>query len=156
MRKSRSLPTVTRAPLHPTSRPSGTPRAPGLAGSGVGTLGGTFGDYQAPSGRWEHANTKLANRQAYEERSVWANDSFDIHRPLQQRLPRPKPEKVWRMTDIGNKLTFSSTEGFNRDAANSSWDMYRPINKCPPPWANSAYPRAAFASAACMSQSMRQ
>jgi len=60
------------------------------------------------------------------------------------------------MTDVGNKLTFGTTETFCRDAAESNWDMWRPINKCPPPWANSHYPRAAFASAACMSQSIRQ
>eukprot|EP00928_Gymnodinium_smaydae_P083010 TRINITY_DN66288_c0_g1_i1.p3 TRINITY_DN66288_c0_g1~~TRINITY_DN66288_c0_g1_i1.p3 ORF type:complete len:151 (+),score=21.44 TRINITY_DN66288_c0_g1_i1:130-582(+) len=150
MRKSRSVPMLQHAgprqPLHPPSRPHfRTQRIP---------PGGS--EYHPPALRWEHANTKLSSLQAYEERSVWARDAFDMNRPLQQRLNRPRPEKRWYMTDIGNKLTHSTTEAFCREAANCSWEMHRPVNSCPPPWAHTAHPRAAFSTSSCMSASSLQ
>mmetsp|Transcript_81650 Transcript_81650/g.239712 ORF Transcript_81650/g.239712 Transcript_81650/m.239712 type:complete len:145 (-) Transcript_81650:78-512(-) len=144
MRKSRSLPTLARTPLCPDSRPSGSLRADTLRPR----------DCQAPSLRWEHANTSLSCRLAFEERSVWARDSFDVHRPLQQRLQRRTGEKVWRLTDVGNKL--AANDGARAEAAGGSWDMWRPSNHCPPPWSGSVYPRAAYAAAACMSASLLQ
>lgn len=104
--------------------------------------------------RWEHANMKLASQQQYEERSVWARDSFDIHRPLQRQLDRPRPEKRWQINEHGNKSSARQKHEFARDAANSAWDMWRPVNYQPPPWAHNMHPRAAHAASSCMSASM--
>ncbi|CAE7290395.1 unnamed protein product, partial [Symbiodinium sp. KB8] len=95
-----------------------------------------FSEYKAPSLRWENPNEKLLSLHAYQERSSWANDAFDIHRPLHQRLERRKPDKVWRLTDAGTKFSYNSQVGLAKDASASSWDMWRPANHCAPPWRN--------------------
>lgn len=53
--------------------------------------------------RWENPNLKLSSLQAYQERSSWADDAFQIHRPLNQRIVRPKPSKLWRINEVGTK-----------------------------------------------------
>merc|ERR1711908_226734 len=122
MRKSRSLPSLhnslARHPLCPPARPPGHPNR---------HLAGTFGDYRRPSDRWDLVNEKLSNLQSMEERSVWARDSYDIHRPLNQRLDRPRPEKIWQKNEVGNKRAFETMETANRQAAAASYDLYRPL-----------------------------
>eukprot|EP00929_Paragymnodinium_shiwhaense_P004366 TRINITY_DN105298_c0_g1_i1.p1 TRINITY_DN105298_c0_g1~~TRINITY_DN105298_c0_g1_i1.p1 ORF type:complete len:179 (-),score=5.18 TRINITY_DN105298_c0_g1_i1:118-576(-) len=149
MRKSRSLPMLAgtpRQPLCPPGRPSRTMSYAALAMS----------EYHQPPLRWEHANVKLSCLQQYEEKSNWAKDSFDVHRPLQQRLPRPRPGPRWYPTDVGNKLAFNRSVGGAKEAAAGAWDMYRPCSECPPPWAHSAHPRAMYSTSSCMSSSMLQ
>ncbi|CAE7265879.1 unnamed protein product [Symbiodinium sp. CCMP2456] len=145
MRKSHSLPTIKRQPLCPPGRPAGLWPQDVL-----------FSEYKAPSLRWENPNEKLLSLHAYQERSSWANDAFDIHRPLHQRLERRKPDKVWRLTDAGTKFSYNSQVSLARDASASSWDMWRPANHCAPPWRNSVYPRALYSSVACNSNSLVQ
>mmetsp|Transcript_85396 Transcript_85396/g.135367 ORF Transcript_85396/g.135367 Transcript_85396/m.135367 type:complete len:148 (-) Transcript_85396:89-532(-) len=147
MRKTQStqsLPGASRAPLCPPGRP-------GLWPHDI-----AWSEYKAPPVRWENPNVKLSSLQAYQERSVWAEDAFHIHRPLNQRLPRPKPDKVWRLTDAGTKYSFNERSCNARDAASSNWDMWRPANHCAPPWKNSVYPRALYSSVSCGSASMVQ
>eukprot|EP00931_Biecheleriopsis_adriatica_P037353 TRINITY_DN21421_c0_g1_i1.p1 TRINITY_DN21421_c0_g1~~TRINITY_DN21421_c0_g1_i1.p1 ORF type:complete len:147 (+),score=22.18 TRINITY_DN21421_c0_g1_i1:101-541(+) len=146
MRKSRSVPTLSnRQPLCPQGRPSG-----------LWPLQNGFSEYKAPLQRWEHANVKLSSLQSYEERSVWAKDSFHMHRPLNQRLERKKPEKTWRVTDVGNKYGFNQRNDFIKETAASNWDMWRPANYCAPPWKNSVYPRCFYSSSSCNSASVTQ
>mmetsp|Transcript_20153 Transcript_20153/g.35811 ORF Transcript_20153/g.35811 Transcript_20153/m.35811 type:complete len:147 (+) Transcript_20153:38-478(+) len=146
MRKTRSLPTLTnREPLYPASRPSG-----------LWPQGGNFSEFAPAPVQWNHANVRLSSVQAYEERSGWAADAFHIHRPLNQKLERRKPEKTWHVTDVGNKYGFNQREGFIKESANSAWDMWRPANHCAPPWRNSVYPRAAYSLASCNSNSIIQ
>merc|ERR1719478_1465811 len=115
MRKSRSLPTIApaRQPLCPAARPAGTPHR---------NFAGTFGDYRRPSDRWDLTNEKLSNFQAMEERSVWARDSYDIHRPLNTRLDRPRPEKIWKKNEVGNKCAFQTMEAARKEAAAGGYD----------------------------------
>ncbi|CAE7689684.1 Herc4 [Symbiodinium sp. CCMP2592] len=108
MRKSHSLPTIKRQPLCPPGRPAG-----------VWPQDVLFSEYKAPSLRWENPNEKLLSLHAYQERSTWANDAFDIHRPLHQRLERRKPDKVWRLTDAGTKFSYNSQVSLAKDASAS-------------------------------------
>ncbi|CAJ1460499.1 unnamed protein product [Effrenium voratum] len=144
MRKTHSLPCLNRAPLHPQSRPSGVPQDV------------AWSEYRAPALRWENPNVKQLNLTAYQERTGWAGDAFHIHRPLNQRLERKKPEKVWRFTDAGTKYAFNERTASAKDAAAGSWDLFRPANHCAPPWRNSVYPRALYSSVACSSGSVVQ
>lgn len=150
MRKTHSLPTLqNRQPLYPPARPSG------LWQRG-------YSEFAPAPVRWNHANVKLSSKQGYEERSVWANDSFDMHRPLNQRLrdqtaeDRQKLERNWRKNDVGNKYGFNQMNDFSKEAANGAFDMWRPANHKAPPWKNSVYPRAAYTTGACNSSSIIQ
>ncbi|CAE8645034.1 unnamed protein product [Polarella glacialis] len=137
MRKNRSLPSLSnREPLYPGARPAGLPWP--------GSLG--YSEYKEPSVRWNHANVKLANIQAVEEKGTWARDAYNIHRQLNERLERKPPDKIWNNNEVGNKLGFNNRNGFNKEAANGNWDMWRPTNHCAPPWGNSVFPRAAYSS----------
>mmetsp|Transcript_116811 Transcript_116811/g.183687 ORF Transcript_116811/g.183687 Transcript_116811/m.183687 type:complete len:188 (-) Transcript_116811:27-590(-) len=135
MRKSRSMPCFQRQPLCPPSRPSGVLNVSGALAASRGA-------------RWELTSEKLANAQAYEDRSVWAQHSFDIHRPLNQRLARPRPEKVWVQNEVGNKRAYQMHEAAKQDAASASYDLYRPLAHGQPPW--EVHERAAYVTACCM------
>eukprot|EP00933_Yihiella_yeosuensis_P053676 TRINITY_DN5194_c0_g1_i1.p1 TRINITY_DN5194_c0_g1~~TRINITY_DN5194_c0_g1_i1.p1 ORF type:complete len:150 (-),score=22.38 TRINITY_DN5194_c0_g1_i1:68-517(-) len=143
MRKNRSMPTLNNrashiAPLVPASRPSGV------------FWNGGFSEYAQPQVKWEHSGTRLAHLQEYQERSGWAKDSFDVHRPLHQRLVRAKPEKVWRNNEVGSKLAFNDRTSNRENAASAAWDMWRPVNHTPPPWCNAYYPRAQYNATSSM------
>eukprot|EP00913_Durusdinium_trenchii_P029405 g27565.t1 len=142
MRKTQSVPSLKRAPLYPGARPSGP--------------WPIWSSYRTPALRWENPDVKLANLQAYQDRSGWAEDAFHIHRPLNQRLERPRPQKVWRLNEVGSKYLFNERSCNLKEAASSNWDMWRPANHCVPPWKNSVYPRAVYNSVAANSASMVQ
>jgi len=99
-------------------------------------------------------NEKLSNTQQMEERSVWARDSYDIHRPLNQRLARPRPEKIWQKNEVGNKRAFETMEVAAREAAAGSYQLYRPLAGGGAPW--EVHSRAEYVTATCMPQSLRQ
>lgn len=157
MRKSRSLPAIgrrneqapkRRAPLCAPSRPANnTPRWRSTRDAG-------FSQYHRPSVRWELTHEKLAGSKQFQDEATWARDSYDMHRPLGQRLERPRPPPFWRGTEVGNKLSFGSAEDSLREAALSRWDLYRPVNIGEPPWEE--HPRAQYVTAIGMPPSMVQ
>eukprot|EP00747_Dinoflagellata_sp_TGD_P165483 gnl/TRDRNA2_/TRDRNA2_186802_c0_seq1.p1 gnl/TRDRNA2_/TRDRNA2_186802_c0~~gnl/TRDRNA2_/TRDRNA2_186802_c0_seq1.p1 ORF type:complete len:172 (-),score=16.81 gnl/TRDRNA2_/TRDRNA2_186802_c0_seq1:107-574(-) len=149
MRRTQSLPGMpgtphaSRAPLCPPGRPSGVSMNQGFESS-VHVPGRT---------RWQLSLDEqgMFSKKFTDQRSVWAADSFDIHRALNQKLPRPKHTPQWRINMTGDKLSKATEESCRLQGATDAWDLHRPANVCPPPWAHNMYPRAKSVTCSTMS-----